>query len=120
MTALPMLLPLRAITSNTTPVARPVIPLNIAHTNAPAIANGTRLVRSASCAIGTCNAKAATDANATKPNTFVLLRLKSSRMLGNKMAKAVRSNSSTAFRPNNTTSGNAASPPHTPRNHVMG
>ena len=36
-TALPIALPLRAMVSTTTPVARPVSPLNIAHVTAPAI-----------------------------------------------------------------------------------
>lgn len=105
MTAFPRLLPLRAMVSTTTPPARPVMPLNVAHTSAPTMASGTRLERSAYCAIGTCSASAAIDESATSPSTLVLSSPNSSRMLGSRMPKAVRSSSSTALRPNSTASG---------------
>ena len=65
MTAFPMALPLRAMVSITSPVARPVSPEKHAHTSAPAIASGTRRRRSAIWAIGTWRASAATLDTAT-------------------------------------------------------
>ncbi len=100
-----MLLPLRAMTSMTTPTASPVIPLKNPQTSAPAMASGTRRDRSANWAIGTCRASAATKDTATSASTVVVSRPNSSRMFGRRMPNAVRSSSSTAFSPNSTTSG---------------
>ena len=97
--------PERAIVNITTPVARPVIPLNTAHSSAPAIASGTRLERSASWAMGTCSASAATEARATRPSAVLRSIPKSSRISGSRIPNAARSSSSTAFSPNRITSG---------------
>ena len=120
MTALPIADPERAIPSTQSVVANPVRPANSAQQTAPAIIRGSRGRRSASWAIGTCNARAPMVTAARKVSVVVRSRPNASRISGSRIPNAVRSSSSTALSPNRITSGYTGSPPHTSRNQPPG